>query len=304
MVKPQIIKGFVLFVSNEKKDIYILLESVGRMKRTANINRPFLRWAGGKTWLTDFVLSLTDGLEINHYYEPFLGGGAIFFALAPKIATLSDVNAELIHTYITLRDKPEDVISILKTFRNDSECYYRIRSDVRADDVYMCARFIFLNQTSYNGLYRVNMAGQYNVPFGRRDIDFIKEDHLRYVSQLLQGTDLRCGDFGCYAHEIQAGDLVFLDPPYTVSHNQNGFIKYNQHLFSLDDQYRLKNFIDQIKAQGAYYILTNAAHDKIREIFSDGDIMYTRNRHSTIGGNQAQRGHVDEFVFTNIQMGE
>lgn len=274
------------------------------MKDTAKVDRPFLRWAGGKTWLTDFVLSLTKDLEINRYYEPFLGGGAVFFALKPQNAILSDANAELISTYITLREKPEEVISMLKTFRNESECYYRVRSDVREDDVYMCARFIFLNQTSYNGLYRVNTAGKYNVPFGHRKIDFIKEDYLRHVSQLLQSVVLRCSDFESSEREIQASDLVFLDPPYTVSHNQNGFIKYNQHLFSLDDQYRLKTFIDHIKEQGAYYILTNAAHDTIREIFDDGDVMYTRNRHSTIGGNQARRGHVDEFVFTNIQIGE
>ena len=163
------------------RKIYIILESV-RMKRTTNADRPFLRWAGGKTWLTDFVLSLTKDLEINHYYEPFLGGGAVFFALKPENAILSDVNSELIHTYTTLREKPEEVISVLKTFQNESECYYRVRADVRDDDVYMCARFIFLNQTSYNGLYRVNMAGQYNVPFGRRKIDFIKEEDVLKVS--------------------------------------------------------------------------------------------------------------------------
>ncbi len=271
------------------------------MKRTTSTDRPFLRWAGGKSWLTDFVLSLTKDLEFNHYYEPFLGGGAVFFALKPQNATLSDMNTELIHTYITLRDRTEDVITILKTFENTSECYYNTRATIKADDdAFMCARFIFLNQTSYNGLYRVNMAGQYNVPFGRRNIDFIKEDHLRHVSQLLQGADLRSGDFGVYADEIHEGDLVFLDPPYTVSHNQNGFIKYNQHLFSLDDQYRLRHYIDQIKERGAFYILTNAAHAKIQEIFDLGDVMYTRNRHSTIGGNKAQRGHVDEYIFTNI----
>lgn len=274
------------------------------MKHVVSNDRPFLRWAGGKSWLTDFVLNLTQNLEINRYYEPFLGGGAVFFALKPQKATLSDANADLISTYITLREKPEKVISVLKTFQNESECYYRVRSDIRNDDVYMCARFIFLNQTSYNGLYRVNAMGQYNVPFGRRKTDFTKEERLRRASQLLQGVNLRCCDFSISEQGIQAGDLVFLDPPYTVSHNQNGFIKYNQHLFSLDDQYRLKGFIDHIKEQDAYYILTNAAHDTIREIFDDGDVMYTRNRHSTIGGNQAQRGHVNEFVFTNIQMGE
>lgn len=251
-------------------------------------------------WLTDFVLSLTMELDINHYYEPFLGGGAVFFALKPQNAILSDVNAELIHTYITLREKPEEVISVLKTFQNESGCYYRVRSDVRDDDVYMCARFIFLNQTSYNGLYRVNAAGEYNVPFGRRKIDYIKEDHLRHVSKLLNGVTFRCGDFCDNVDEIQEGDLVFLDPPYTVSHNQNGFIKYNQHLFSLEDQLRLKKYINQIKANGAYYILTNAAHDTIRKIFDDGDAMYTLSRQSLIGGNQAKRGHVDEYVFTNI----
>ena len=274
------------------------------MRDATNTDRPFLRWAGGKAWMTDFILSLTKELEINHYYEPFLGGGAVFFALRPRNATLSDTNADLINAYTTLREKPEEVISVLKTFQNESECYYRVRTDVRNDNVYMCARFIFLNQTSYNGLYRVNAAGKYNVPFGHRKIDFIKEDRLRHVSQLLQGVDLCCGDFCMSVQEIQGGDLVFLDPPYTVSHNHNGFIKYNQHLFSLDDQYRLKSYIDQIKQRGAYYILTNAAHDTIREIFDDGDVMYTLNRHSTIGGSQAQRGSIDEFVFTNIQMGE
>lgn len=274
------------------------------MRGTVDIDRPFLRWAGGKTWLTGFILSLTKGIEINRYYEPFLGSGAVFFALKPHNATLSDANQELINTYITLREKPEEVISMLKTFQNDSECYYRVRSEVQDNDVYKCARFIFLNQTSYNGLYRVNMAGQYNVPYGYRNIDFVKEDRLRHISRLLQGVGLRCGDFGIFEQEIQTGDLVFLDPPYTVSHNQNGFIKYNQHLFSLDDQYRLKGFVDQIKEQGAYYILTNAAHDTIREIFDDGDTMYTCNRNSLIGGRKARRGHVDEFVFTNIQIGE
>lgn len=146
------------------------------MKHVVSNDRPFLRWAGGKSWLTDFVLNLTQNLEINRYYEPFLGGGAVFFALKPQKATLSDANADLISTYITLREKPEKVISVLKTFQNESECYYRVRSDIRNDDVYMCARFIFLNQTSYNGLYRVNAMGQYNVPFGRRKTDSSKKN--------------------------------------------------------------------------------------------------------------------------------
>lgn len=265
---------------------------------------PFLRWAGGKTWLTGFVLDLTENLDFNHYYEPFVGSGAIFFALHPGEATISDSNEELIHTYITLREHTEDVIMTLKTFENTKDCYYQTRATIRPDDdVYMCARFIYLNRTSYNGLYRVNNMGMYNVPYGNRRIDFVKEDHIREVSRLLQGVDIRSGDFTLYQNEIQEGDLVFLDPPYTISHNQNGFIKYNQNLFQLDDQYRLRRMIDYIKARGGYYILTNAAHDTIQEIFECGDQRYVLNRHSTIGGNKAQRGHVDEYVFTNIVAG-
>lgn len=266
---------------------------------------PFLRWAGGKTWLTGFVLNLTENLDFNHYYEPFVGGGAIFFALHPREATISDSNEELIHTYITLREQTEDVIMTLKTFENTRDCYYKTRATIHPDDdVYMCARFIYLNRTSYNGLYRVNYAGMYNVPYGNRKIDFVKEDHIREVSKMLQDVDIRSGDFALYQNEIREGDLVFLDPPYTVSHNQNAFIKYNQTLFRIEDQRRLRELIDSIKAEGAYYILTNAAHETIQDIFDCGDRRYVLSRHSTIGGNNAQRGHVDEYVFTNIQMGE
>ena len=264
------------------------------------IARPFLRWAGGKTWLVNFVLSLTKGLEINNYHEPFLGGGAIFFALQPNRSFLSDMNEELIRTYVAVREHPDKVVSTLRTFSNDSECYYQVRSTILEDDFYMAARFIFLNQTSFNGLYRVNKQGSYNVPYGNRIIDFIREDRLMALSELLHKANLQYGDFSICENNICKNDLVFIDPPYTVSHNKNGFIKYNQNLFSLEDQYRLSLFIDQIKSKDAFYILTNAAHKTIQEIFDKNDVVYTLNRHSTIGGNQAKRGHVDEYIFTNI----
>ena len=271
------------------------------MKCTTKPLKPFLRWAGGKSWLTSFVFSIIEKIAINHYYEPFLGGGAVFFALQPECAFLSDLNEELIRTYMTIREYPDEVITKLKSFTNDSDCYYRIRKTMSNDVVYMCARFIFLNQTSYNGLYRVNIKGHYNVPFGHRDIDFVKEDHLREISGVLRRADFQSGDFESCLGNIQEKDLVFLDPPYTVSHNHNGFIKYNQNLFSMGDQHRLSSFIDQIKSRGAYYILTNAANERIREIFDKNDIVHTLSRHNTIGGRQAKRGHVEECVFTNIR---
>ncbi len=264
--------------------------------------RPFLRWAGGKHWLTNFIRTITDELGYNKYFEPFLGGGATFFALCPQKANLSDKNAQLINSYTVLRDNPEEVILLLKTFRNDSKNYYKIRETISNDAIFMCARFLYLNQTSFNGLYRVNSKGKYNVPYGKREIDFIREERLRKISHILQSAEITYGDFEIHKDNIEEKDLVFLDPPYTVSHNQNGFIKYNQELFSLEDQYRLSKFMDHIKSKDAYYILTNAAHSRIKEIFfREEDTILTLKRHNTIGGKQAKRGHVEEYVFTNIK---
>lgn len=265
---------------------------------------PFLRWAGGKTWLVPYLDNLIHNLEYRNYYEPFLGGAAIFFSLTPpKHAYLSDVNAELIETYIAVRDMPEDVINILSTYPNNESAYYRIRDLEPTETVERAARFLYLNQTSYNGLFRVNNHGKYNVPYGFRKNISYDYDRIRAASRKLQKVKLSCEDFSAKKYRIKQGDLVFLDPPYTVSHNQNGFISYNQKLFSLDDQYRLSQYIDYIKRKGAYYILTNAAHETILEIFDKGDRVITLNRNSLIGGKNAQRGKTSEYIFTNIPEG-
>jgi len=162
------------------------------------------------------------------------------------------------------------------------------------------ARFIYLNQTSFNGIYRVNLDGKYNVPYGYRKKDFLEADKLRLISSKLKNTILFHGDFFQVKENIKKGDLVFLDPPYTVSHNDNGFIKYNQKIFSLEDQQRLSLLIDFIKMKGAYYVLTNAAHKKIEDIFNKGDLMFKLNRASLVGGTNAKRGKVTEYIFTNI----
>lgn len=270
----------------------------------ASTTKPFLRWAGGKTWLIKHLKEIVGSLSFNQYHEPFLGGGAVFFALSPeKKSYLSDLNPELINTYQVIKDSPHAVVNILKTFENSEKFYYWIRSQVFENEVEQAARFIFLNQTSFNGLYRVNQRGEYNVPFGHRSKSFLEEDKLIEASTYLKNAHLTFGDFTCNMKEIKKGDLVFLDPPYTVSHNNNGFIKYNQKLFSLDDQKRLSAFVDYIKLQGAYYILTNAAHQVIKEIFEKGDLRLERNRASLIGGENAVRGKVSEYIFTNIPKG-
>ena len=263
---------------------------------------PFLRWAGGKKWLIKHLDMLLPKDGFNQYFEPFLGGGSIFLAINPqKKSFLSDLNEELIQTYSTLKKSPELIIEKLKQFENTKKFYYRIREEQLFDPISKAARFIYLNQTSFNGIYRVNLKGKYNVPYGFRTKNFLEEAKLIAVSKRLKNTTLSIGDFSKIKSKVREKDLIFLDPPYTVSHNDNGFIKYNQKLFTLKDQERLSNLIDHIKDQGAYYILTNAAHKKIDEIFSKGDFRYEKERASLVGGINAERGQIKEYVFTNVK---
>jgi DNA adenine methylase len=263
--------------------------------------KPFLRWAGGKNWLIKHLKESINKIDFKNYHEPFLGGASLFLFIRPKgNCYLSDLNPELIETYIAVRDNVEMLISELETYRNTKRFYYSIRDERFRSRIKSAARFIYLNQTSFNGIYRVNLEGVYNVPYGFRSKEFLDEENLRLVSETLQDVRLTDGDFYKSLKNIKKGDLVFLDPPYTVSHNNNGFIKYNQKLFSLNDQYRLAKFITSVKKKGAYYILTNAAHAKVSEVFGEIDDYVELSRASLIGGANAKRGKVSEFLFTNL----
>lgn len=264
--------------------------------------KPFLRWAGGKTWLIKYQERLISKIDFNNYHEPFLGGAAFFLSINHQnISFLSDLNSDLIDTYVELRDHPERIIEILLTYQNSREFYYHIRGLKFDDPTERAARFIYLNQTSFNGIYRVNLNGEYNVPYGYRNKEFLDANNLKNVSLKLRKTSIFQADFDVIRENVKCKDLVFLDPPYTVSHNNNGFIKYNQKIFSLNDQYRLSELIEFIKRKGAFYILTNAGHPKIVEIFEKEDKRIELSRASLIGGKNAKRGSVKEYVFTNIK---
>lgn len=265
---------------------------------------PFLRWAGGKTWLLKHLNILMKNNEFNNYHEPFLGGGAVFFSFQPQQQSfLSDINHELIQTYVQVKENPKAIIELLLNYQNTEQFYYHLRSSEPVDSIEKAARFIFLNQTSYNGLYRVNKTGKYNVPYGFREKLNIYPERIIAASNALQNANITFGDFTHHLDLVRNGDLVFLDPPYTVSHNNNGFIEYNKTLFSIDDQKRLSFFIDAIKEKQAFYILTNAAHQTIYDIFNKGDKFIELERHSLIGGTKSKRGLVTEYLFTNITEG-
>lgn len=233
----------------------------------------------------------------------FLGGAAAFLAIEHKSKTyLSDINEDLINSYIQIRDNSQEVVEKLKSYNNTETDYYHIRANIVNDPIEKAARFIYLNQTSYNGLYRVNKLGYYNVPYGFRVNWHYDEQRIYQVCAKLQNTDIKCGDFETNKYKIKQNDLVFLDPPYTVSHNDNGFIEYNKTLFSLEDQKRLCRFIEYIKKKGAYYILTNAAHPTIKEIFGKEDSPIELTRNSLIGGKNSERKKITEYIFTNISV--
>lgn len=265
--------------------------------------KPFLRWAGGKSWLARQSNDVFSQINFDRYHEPFLGGGSFYFSLTnASSAYLSDSNVALIEAYECIQQDHQKVIAAMQGFQNTEEDYYRIRALSPQCRFERAAQFVYLNQTSFNGIYRVNLRGQYNVPYGHRSKSFLDEKALEAASKALQVARLRACDFVETLDEVKAGDLVFLDPPYTVSHNHNGFIKYNQSLFSLEDQHRLAEYIVALREIGANYILTNAAHPKVKEIFEMGDTCLELSRANLIGGKKAKRGSVTEFLFTNLQV--
>lgn len=263
--------------------------------------KPFLKWAGGKRWLKKEIDGLVNINNYQNYHEPFVGGGAILFHLKPENAFISDANKELIDTYLSIKENPHIVIENLKKFKKDKESYYLIRAQKIENNFERAAQFIYLNKMSFNGIYRVNAKGGYNVPYGYREKYDFDYENILLVSEFLQNITIQHCDFQDSLNNIRENDLVFLDPPYTIAHNLNGFVQYNQKIFSLEDQYRLTNAIDQIKERGATYILTNAAHVKVKEIFDkENDSLLEISRASVVGGKNSTRGQYSEYLFTNL----
>lgn len=265
-------------------------------------SEPFLRWAGGKRWLLPTVAELVGGRPVDRYIEPFLGGASIFMGIAPSgQALLSDLNEDLIEVYQQVQVAPIAVASALERYENTADCYYRARLEQPKSAAARAARFVFLNHTSYNGIHRVNLKGEYNVPYGYRKSARIPTlGELEAVSRRLKKAVLTSGDFETVLDRAQSGDLVFLDPPYTVAHNNNGFVKYNQRLFSFEDQQRLAAAVGRIADLGAHFVLTNAAHESILRLFKPLGRVVTVSRRNAVGGKRAARGRADELLFTNL----
>lgn len=260
--------------------------------------KPFIKWAGGKRWLLNdpsFELPNFSG----RYIEPFLGGGAVFFHLAPPAAILSDANERLIATYRSIRDEWKLVKLSLERFqkKHSKKFYYEERCREHTHSYLRAAQFLYLNRTCFNGLYRENLKGQFNVPLGTKTQVTLLDDDFETASKILSRADLRAGDFEAVVDEATKGDLVFLDPPYTTAHNCNGFVKYNQKIFTWDDQKRLRNCIRRAKRRGAYVVLMNADHESIHELYADLAEPTVVSRPSVISGSVTSRRGTTEALF-------
>lgn len=257
---------------------------------------PAIKWAGGKRKLLPAILEVAPS-TFSNYFEPFFGGGAVFFSLLPRCATLSDTNAELIQMYIQVRDCPEKVLRHLRRMPNSEYDYYRIRTMRPRSDAGNAARLIYLCTLAFNGIYRQNLKGEFNVPYGyKTHINPCDEAMLQKMSDSLRGTILLDGDFEQAVSGAKKNDFVYFDPPYTVAQGNNGFIKYNAKIFSWADQKRLAEVALGLKRSGCRVIVSNADHASIRELYSDFQVRVIE-RHSVMAASSDFRRPVRECLF-------
>ncbi|MDD5175128.1 MAG: Dam family site-specific DNA-(adenine-N6)-methyltransferase [Sterolibacterium sp.] len=264
---------------------------------------PFLKWAGGKRWLISLHTEQFP-VAFNRYFEPFLGSGAVFFALRPNVATLSDLNLDLVDTYKGIRDKWQAVEKLLQNYHNthSKEHYLKVRQSKPRSLVGKAARFIYLNRTCWNALYRVNMKGQFNVPMGTKTNVILGTDDFEDLASILQRADILHQDFETVIDQAQEGDFIFADPPYTVKHNFNGFVKYNEKIFHWDDQVRLSKCLINAKNRGCLVLITNAYHPSILELYENDFDLTPLKRSSVIAASSEYRGVYEELLIKNYPL--
>lgn len=263
---------------------------------------PFLKWPGGKRW---FIANHANLLptKFNRYIEPFLGGGSVFFHLKPTQSLLSDLNPELIAVYTAVRDNWCALIRRLIHHQasHGDAYYYTVRQSKPRSTITRAARMIYLNRTCFNGIYRVNLDGKFNVPKGTKNAVTLETDDFEQAAALLANVELRTSDFEPIIDQAQDNDLIFADPPYTVRHNVNGFLKYNEQLFSWDDQVRLADALARARTRGAKIVSTNANHSSVRRLYRERGFTFKAvSRYSPISADPKSRRQFEELVIRAI----
>lgn len=270
---------------------------------------PVVKWVGGKRQLLDDLTPLFPK-RIASYCEPFLGGGAVLFNLQPKAAYVNDINFDLIQMYEVIRDNVEELISILSNHLNEEEHFYNVRDWDRAKEKYgqlskvqKAARIIFLNKTCYNGLFRVNNAGEFNTPFGHyKNPNIVNAPTLRAVSIYFQQAQISFSstDYADVLAKVNKGTFVYLDPPYDPVSDTANFTGYAKGGFERSEQIRLRECCDDLNRRGIKFMLSNSATDFIREQYAEYNITIVKAKRA-INSNAAKRGQVDEVVVRNYE---
>ena len=257
--------------------------------------KPLLRWAGGKQWLAR-RLSLIIPATTGTYYEPFFGGGSLFFTALPTKAVLSDLNVRLMETYEAIRSFPYEIMGVLRGWPNDETTYYRVRDRFFVSKVSRAAQFIYLNKTCWNGLYRVNRSDRFNVPFGYHGRQVFDKGHVLKVATALKGATLKTGDFAVAVDNAQGGDFIYFDPPYTTNSGKTAFRHYTANRFSWHDQERLADTATELAERGCIVIVSNANRESIISLYPDFSPVVV-SRHSILAADPRARGLVDELVL-------
>lgn len=260
--------------------------------------KPFLKWAGGKRWLVRRYPQLFN-IDFERYVEPFVGSGAVFFHVESDKSVLSDLNPALMNVYASLRTNYRRVWAhLLEHARNHSdEYYYEVRSKSFRSDASRAAQFLYLNRTCWNGLYRENLRGEFNVPRGTKDTVIFDDDDFAAVSKALAFAKIMSGDFENVFEGVKKGDFVFVDPPYTVKHNANGFLKYNESIFSWNDQIRLAKTIKSKASCGASILVTNAYHPTVVDLYRGFAKVVPVERPSVLSADKSYRGKAQEALI-------
>ena len=272
--------------------------------------QPFTKWTGGKRQLLPVIRELIPK-TYNRYFEPFVGGGALFFDLAPKDAVINDFNAELINCYQQIKDNPQELIEILKVHQeyNSKEYYLDLRSadrDERIDmmsEVQRAARILYMLRVNFNGLYRVNSKNQFNVPYGRyKNPKIVDEELISAISVYINNNhlEIKVGDFEKAIVDVRTGDFVYFDPPYIPLSETSAFTSYTHEGFSFADQVRLRDAFKRLSDTGAYVMLSNSSSALVEELYKDFNIHYVEATR-TNGAKSSSRGKISEIIVTNYE---
>ena len=268
---------------------------------------PVVKWVGGKRQLLDEITPLLPK-RITSYCEPFLGGGAVLFSIQPTKAIVNDLNQDLITVYEVIRDDVDSLLESLKKHENTAEYFYAIRDMDRDKEVYQsmskierASRLIYLNKTCYNGLFRVNLSGEFNSPFGHyKNPNIVNEPILRAVSKYFSASNITfySEDFAETLKRVRKGGFVYLDPPYDPVSDTASFTGYNKGGFDRNEQIRLKQCCDELTRRGVKFMLSNSATEFIKELYGEYEITIVKAKRA-INSDASKRGAIEEVLIRN-----